>query len=119
MPALVPDRARSGLAFGLAALDCHGRVNDRLILAMLGWVGGQRLAVREESGLIVVAADSGGAFRVTRQGQDVNTAPARLRGPGERANAELKSWKVHRMIRSSPNQAGPLINAVQTLILAN
>jgi hypothetical protein len=51
--------------------------------------------------------------------KEVNTAHARLRGPGERANAELKSWKVLRKIRSSPNQAGPLINAIQTLILAN
>ncbi len=55
VPALVPDRVRSGLAFGSAALDCHGRVNDRPILTTLGWVGGQRLAVREEPGLIVVA----------------------------------------------------------------
>ena len=50
--------------------------------------------------------------------KDVNTAHARLRGPGERANAELKSWKILRKIRSSPNQATALVNAVQTLILA-
>ena len=50
--------------------------------------------------------------------KEVNTAHARLRGPGERANAQLKNWKVLRKIRSSPNQAGPLINAIQTLILA-
>jgi hypothetical protein len=49
--------------------------------------------------------------------KEVNTAHARLRGPGERANAQLKSWKVLRKIRSSPNQADPLINAIQTLIL--
>jgi len=48
----------------------------------------------------------------------VNTAHARLRGPRERANAQLKGWKVLRKIRSSPNQADRLVNAVQTLILA-
>ena len=48
----------------------------------------------------------------------VNTAHARLRGPGERANAQLKAWKVLRKIRSSPNHATRLVNAVQTLILA-
>jgi hypothetical protein len=50
--------------------------------------------------------------------KEVNTAHARLRGPGERANAQLKSWKILRKIRSSPNQATRLINAVHTLILA-
>jgi DDE superfamily endonuclease len=32
----------------------------------------------------------------------VNTAHARRRGPGERANAEIKNWKVLRKIRTSP-----------------
>ncbi|MCW2504795.1 MAG: transposase [Actinomycetia bacterium] len=60
-----------------------------------------------------------GRYRPLSQNQkDVNTAHARLRGPGERANAELKNWKVLRKIRSSPSQATTLVNAVQTLILA-
>ena len=59
-----------------------------------------------------------GRYRPLSQNQkDVNTAHARLRGPGERANAELKDWKVLRKIRSSPSQATTLVNAVQTLIL--
>lgn len=49
----------------------------------------------------------------------VNAAHARRRGPGERVNAELKTWKVLRKIRSSPNQAAALIAAVQTLMIAN
>jgi hypothetical protein len=60
-----------------------------------------------------------GNFRPLSQNQkDVNTAHARLRGPGERANAQLKSWKILRKIRSSPSGATTLVNAVQTLILA-
>jgi hypothetical protein len=47
-----------------------------------------------------------------------NRAHAQLRGPGERANAQLKSWKILRKIRSSPSQATTLVKAVQTLILA-
>jgi hypothetical protein len=39
--------------------------------------------------------------------KDVNTAHARQRGPGERANAELKNWKILCKTRSSPNQATP------------
>jgi hypothetical protein len=42
-----------------------------------------------------------------------------MRGPGERANAELKSWKILRKIRSSPAHATTVVNAVQTLILAS
>ena len=49
----------------------------------------------------------------------VNTAHARQRGPGERANAQLKSWKILRKIRCSPSRATLLVQAVQTLILAS
>lgn len=35
----------------------------------------------------------------------VNTAHARLRGPGERANAQFKSWKALRKIRTCPHRA--------------
>jgi hypothetical protein len=48
----------------------------------------------------------------------VNTAHARQRGPGERANAEIKNWKILRKIRSSLSRATTLVKAVQTLILA-
>jgi len=50
--------------------------------------------------------------------KEVNTAHARQRGPGERANAELKNWKVLRKIRSCPRGATRLVKAIQTLILA-
>ncbi|OLM28552.1 hypothetical protein Ae717Ps2_6148 [Pseudonocardia sp. Ae717_Ps2] len=61
-----------------------------------------------------------GRFRKLSQSQkDVNTAHARRRRPGERANAELKNWRILRKIRSSPNTADKLIAAVQTLMIAN
>ena len=49
----------------------------------------------------------------------VNTAHSALRAPGERANAELKNWRILRKIRSSPAHATLLVNAVQTLILVD
>jgi DDE superfamily endonuclease/Helix-turn-helix of DDE superfamily endonuclease len=59
-----------------------------------------------------------GRYRPLSQVQkEVNTAHARQRGPGERANAQLKNWRVLRKIRSSPIRATTLVNAVQTLIL--
>lgn len=61
-----------------------------------------------------------GHYRTLSQNQkDVNTAHARRRGPGERVNAELKTWRVLRKIRSSHNIADKLIAAVQTLVIAN
>jgi hypothetical protein len=47
----------------------------------------------------------------------VNRSIAALRGPGERANAELKTWRLLRKVRSSPAHASQLINAVQTVII--
>ncbi|MEV1293693.1 transposase family protein, partial [Pseudonocardia sp. NPDC049635] len=63
--------------------------------------------------------DTGRYRRLSDNQKAVNAAHARRRGPGERANAELKNWKILRKIRSSPNQAGQLIAAVQTLMIAS
>lgn len=63
--------------------------------------------------------DTGRYRRLSRAQKEVNTAHARQRGPGERANAQLKSWKVLRKIRASPSRATVLVNAVQVLILAS
>ncbi|ANY05569.1 transposase family protein [Pseudonocardia sp. HH130630-07] len=61
-----------------------------------------------------------GRFRPLSHNQrEVNAAHSRRRGPGERVNAELKNWKILRKIRSSPNRAGQLIAAVQTLMIVN
>lgn len=49
--------------------------------------------------------------------KEVNTAHARVRGSGERANAELKNWKIFRKIRASTSRATTLVNAVQTLMI--
>jgi hypothetical protein len=49
----------------------------------------------------------------------VGGAGARQRGPGERANALLKAWKILRKIRSSPSRTTVAVNAVQDLILAS
>jgi hypothetical protein len=62
--------------------------------------------------------DTGRYRRLSQNQKDVNTAHPRQRGPGERANAQLKSWKVLRRIRSCPTRATELVNAVQVLILA-
>jgi hypothetical protein len=47
----------------------------------------------------------------------VNWAHSGLRALGERANAELKNWRILRKIRSRPAQTTILVNAIQTLII--
>jgi DDE superfamily endonuclease len=63
--------------------------------------------------------DTGHYRRLSAMQKEVNTAHARQRGPGERADAQLKSWKILRKIRCSPNRATVLVQAVQTLILTD
>jgi DDE superfamily endonuclease len=46
-----------------------------------------------------------------------NRSHSALRAPGERANADLKSWKILRKIVSSPAHAGLLVDAVQVVII--
>jgi hypothetical protein len=47
--------------------------------------------------------------------KDANRAHARLRGPGERANAQLKSWRILRKLRCCPRRAGQLAKAIHVL----
>ncbi len=54
--------------YGLAAVDCRGRVADRAVVGALGWVSGTRLDIGESGGLLVVRADAHGGFSLTRQG---------------------------------------------------
>ena len=44
-----------------------------------------------------------------------NRAHAKLRGPGERANAQLKSWRILRKLRCSPGKAGHIVKAIAVL----
>ena len=47
--------------------------------------------------------------------KEANRAHARLRGPGERANAPLKSWRIVRKLRCCPWRAGQLAKAIHVL----
>src|SRR3954469_9188247 len=47
--------------------------------------------------------------------KDANRAHARLRGPGERAHAQLKTWHILRKLRCCPRRAGRLAKAIHVL----
>jgi hypothetical protein len=49
--------------------------------------------------------------------KQANRAHANLRGPGERANAQLKSWRILRKLRCCPYRAGRIAKAIHTLQL--
>jgi hypothetical protein len=88
------------------------------------WIWGV-LAELEAAGLIVLA-DKGyqGAAhaKVPYRGKnkpgsqkDANRAHAKLRSPGEHANAQLKTWRILRKLRCCPWRAGQLAKAIHTL----
>ena len=47
--------------------------------------------------------------------KDANRAHARLRAPGERSNAQLKSWRILRKLRCCPWRAGQIAKAIHVL----
>jgi hypothetical protein len=78
------------------------------------------------SGILVLAdkgyADAGPHVKTPYKGKnkpeplkDANRSHAKLRGPGERANAQLKSWKILTRLRCCPHRAGHLAKAIHVL----
>ena len=47
--------------------------------------------------------------------KEANRVHARLRSPAERANAQLKSWRILRKLRCCPWKAGQLAKAIHVL----
>ena len=68
LPRLAPDAVASAAVYGMAAVDCRGRVADRAVITSLGWTPGLRLSIREDAGLVLLVADPRGVFSLTRQG---------------------------------------------------
>lgn len=85
----LPPRAApaQGVVYGLARVDASGRVTDRMVLAALGWRGGERLTMTAEGGVVVARRDPGGM--VTLPLRTCVVIPAALRRrcglhPGDR-----------------------------------
>jgi hypothetical protein len=76
---------------------------------------------------LIVLADkgyhgAGGPVRTPYRGRnkpashkDANRAHAQLRSPGERANTQLKAWRILRKLRCCPWRAGQLAKAIHVL----
>jgi hypothetical protein len=88
------------------------------------WIWGV-LAELEAAGLVTLADKGyqGSAYaKIPYKGKNkpesqkqANMAHARLRSPGERANAQLKTWHILRKLRCCPWRAGQLAKAIHVL----
>ncbi len=47
--------------------------------------------------------------------KQANRSHAKLRGPGERADSQLKQWKILAKLRCCPHRAGHLAKAISVL----
>ena len=91
----------------------HG---DRGILRELDKAGILTLADKayQRADATVVIAPYKGKNKPQSRKQ-ANRSHAKLRGPGERANAQLKNWRILRKLRCSPSKAGHLVKAIAVL----
>ena len=88
------------------------------------WIWGV-LAELEAAGLVTLAdkGHQGSTYaRLPYRGKNkpesqkqANKAHAKLRSPGERANAQLKTWRILRKLRCCPWHAGQLAKAIHVL----
>lgn len=62
-------------------------------------------------------ADTGRYLPLSANQKAVNRALAKLRAPGERANAQLKAWRILQHLRSSPSDATQVVKSILVLIL--
>jgi DDE superfamily endonuclease len=90
------------------------------------WMRGV-LAELEDAGLVTLADKGyqGSTYaKIPYKGKNkpdsqkqANKAHAKLRAPGERANAQLKTWKILTKLRCCPWRAGQLARAIHALQL--
>jgi hypothetical protein len=65
--------------YGLAVMDCHGRLADRAIVRSLGWAPGRRLDLRWVDGSVLVVPDPDGITRIGGDGYLRLPVPLRRR----------------------------------------
>jgi hypothetical protein len=75
-----PPQRLNNVVYSVATLDDRGRVADRQMVAALNWTAATRLSIREHGGLLAVAADPHGVFKLTKQGHVRLPADARRAG---------------------------------------
>lgn len=64
----LPEARSQSTVYGFAAIDHRGRIADHHLLRALDWDAATRLDIREQGGLLLVAASRQGVFSLTGQG---------------------------------------------------
>lgn len=113
-PALPGARHDMGAAREHGLIDGLNAAGVRAIADTAYQGGGDAIRVPQRRRRI--DPNTGRFHRLSRAQKEVNAAHARQRGPGERANAQLKSWRSLRRIRSCPSRATNSVKAVMVLI---
>ncbi|MFJ7212876.1 hypothetical protein [Amycolatopsis sp. NPDC098790] len=67
LPALLPDRTRSGLEYAIARVSPSGRVCVWPLLDRLGWRDDVRLAVTAVETSVLIRPDAGGVFALGKR----------------------------------------------------
>ena len=75
LPGVRSTRPSDSPVYGMAALDCHGRIADRTVLHALGWPAGHRLTIRKTASALSVVPDPDGATQITGQGATYASPP--------------------------------------------
>jgi hypothetical protein len=73
----VPTPRTSAAVYGLATVDCRGRVANQTVLHALGWAPGTPLDIHETHGLLTIRTHPHGVFSITSQGHLRLPAPVR------------------------------------------
>ena len=79
--------APADVVYGIGRIDASGRIADRAVTSALGWLGGDRLTLTADAGVVTARRDPGGM--VTVPGRAYVAIPAALRRrcgmePGDR-----------------------------------
>jgi hypothetical protein len=99
LPGAVHDKKAEGVRGVLAELEAAGLI----VLADKGYQGSTYAKIPYR-----------GRNKPESQ-KEANRAHAKLRAPGERANAQLKTWRILRKLRCCPWRAGLLARAIHVL----
>jgi hypothetical protein len=75
----LPATRTASTVYAVAAIDCNGRIADRVLTHVMGWSAGTALALVDRAGVIVVEADQSGSVEVAQPGRVRVPAPVRHR----------------------------------------
>lgn len=103
---------------GLARLDAKLQAMKAELKAAVQATGSRLMDIHSigPAGAARVLADAGDVARFpVNPFRKTPTAHAQLRSPGERANAQLKTWRILRELRCCSWRAGQLAKAIHAL----